>query len=160
MGETCHQKSCQENVFVALKLELHVVLSLCWQTFSNNFRKADKYHSVELWAEAGFEFVGQLEQHIPKNPKNFQSTPVAYNWSVEVEITVILDNVETGVRHVTVTCLIQSGNTSGFVNPLSYWKKCIREHPCTSLVCNIIWSLSRKYPAIVNILRTIHVALM
>lgn len=43
---------------VVVKLEIHVVLSLCWQTFSSNFRKADKYHSVELRADDGCEFVG------------------------------------------------------------------------------------------------------
>jgi hypothetical protein len=42
----------------------------------------------------------------------------------------------------------------------TYWEKCILEHPCASAVCNIIRSLSRKYPAILNISRTSRMALM
>jgi len=54
-------------------------------------------------------------------------------------------NVETAVRHVIVKCLIQSRNTSGlWTHYQTYWKKYIQEHPCASVLCNIIWSLSRK----------------
>jgi hypothetical protein len=48
MGENPHQKTHQESVTVAQKFEMHVVLSVCWQIFSNHFRKAGRCCSVGL----------------------------------------------------------------------------------------------------------------